>query len=148
MKAITLQDDSAHNPHPWLTLVEYKLKTIESRKNWIMRNHRGQTLFTGSKSSRTPNAGLAACVANVVDIMPMTEAHEDEACIKVYVGAWALILEDLRWLTRKFPVKGALGVFDVDVPSDVSFYAPTPEQLHPKAYPAYLRYYILKNAPR
>lgn len=136
MNAITLQDNSKDNPTPWLTLVEYLIKPIESRRNWIRRKHRGDTLFTGSASSRTPNAGLAVCVANVVDIIPMTEVHEQGACIKVYDNAWALMLEDLRWLTRKFPVKGALGVFDIQVPSDVEFYTPTWEQL--TTYPNHL----------
>lgn len=145
MKAITLQDDASKNPVPWCTLVEYQVKTIETRRNWINRRHRGDTLFTASASSRTPNAGLAVCVVNIYDIVPMTEVHEEDACIAVFDHAWALMLKDLRWLSRKFAVKGALGVFDVDVPADVSIYTPDPSLLLPKAFPDYLKRFILTN---
>jgi len=144
MKAITLQDDAPKNPVPWLSLVEYGVKTIETRRNWMNRSHRGDTLFTASATSRTPNAGLAVCVANVIDIVPMTEAHEEQACIKLFDGAWVLILTDLRWLSRKFAVKGALGIFEVDMPADVIICQPDPEQLLPRHFPQYLKDYILK----
>ncbi|MBO0947321.1 ASCH domain-containing protein [Fibrella forsythiae] len=148
MKAITLQDDAPKNPVPWLTLVEYKIKTIETRRNWNRPKHRGDTLFTASATSRTPNAGLAVCVANVVDIVPMTGYHEADACIELFDNAWALILEDLRWLTRKFPVKGALGIWEADVPADVEFYVPDPSQLLPSVYPDYLKTLISQSAAR
>ena len=148
MKAITLQDDSPGNQTPWLSFVEYGIKTIETRRNWKLKNHRGDTLFTASASSNTPNAGLAVCMATIVDIVPMTKAHEEAACINVFENGSALILENLRWLSRKFPVKGALGIFDVELPADVTFYTPPVELLQPKQYPAYLRYWIIKHAPK
>lgn len=145
MKAITLQDDARKNPTPWLSLIEYGMKPIETRRNWIFKKHRGDTLFTASATSRTPNAGLACCVANVVDIVPMTEAHELDACIRLFDGASALILEDLRWLSRKFAVKGKLGVFEVEVPTDVKIYEPTTEQL--LTVPNYLIDFLKSNKP-
>ncbi|WP_338871761.1 hypothetical protein WBJ53_26230 [Spirosoma sp. SC4-14] len=147
MKAITLQDNCPKNPTPWLSLVEYKVKTIETRKNWIYRSYRGDTLFTASACSRTPNAGLAVCVANVVDIVPMTKAHEEEACIQVFDNGWALILDDLRWLSRKFPVLGKLGVFEVDLPPDVTFFTPSAESFKPQQMPVYLRNFFLNSVP-
>lgn len=145
MKAMTLQDDAPKNPTPWLTLVEYNIKTIETRRNWMRRQHRGDTLLTASATSRSPNAGLAVCVVNVVDIVPMTVAHEQAACISVFDNGWALILEDLRWLSRKFPVKGALGVFDVEVPGDVTIYKPDPALLMPHEFPLHLRKFIREH---
>lgn len=146
MKAMALQDDAPKNPVPWLSLVEYSIKTIETRRNWMNRSHRGDTLFTASATSRTPNAGLAVCVANVVDIVRMTKAHEEAANIAVFDHAWALILEDLRWLSRKFPVKGSLGVFEVEVPDDVEFVTPTAEQLAAQNLPDYLKRFLINNA--
>lgn len=145
MKAMTLQDDASKNPVPWLTMVEYKIKTIETRMNWMRRQHRGNTLLTASATSRTPNAGLAVCVVNVIDIVPMTEVHVEAACIGVADNRWALILDDLRWLSRKFPVKGALGVFDVQLPADVTFYKPDPHLLTPREYPEYFKKFIREH---
>ncbi|ARK08834.1 hypothetical protein A6C57_00110 [Fibrella sp. ES10-3-2-2] len=148
MNAITLQDNAPKNPTPWLSLVEYRIKTIETRRNWIRRNHRGDTLFTGSATSRTPNAGLAVCVANIVDIVPMAEVHETDACITVFDNAWALMLADLRWLTRKFPVKGSLGIFKVKVPADVDFYVPDPTLVNSSALPDYLIQFLFQHATK
>lgn len=140
MNAITLQDDAKKNPTPWLSMVEYEIKGIETRRNWIRKNHQGDTLLTGSATSRTPNAGKAVCVVKVVDIVPMTHAHEFKACIRLFDGASALILDDVRWLSRKFDVKGALSVFDIAIPADVEIYAPTTTQL--LTLPDYLRNYM------
>jgi hypothetical protein len=129
MRALTLHDDTRKNPVPWLSLVEYKYKTIETRSNWNFKSFRGDLLLTGSADSRTLNKGLACCVVKVVDIVPMKAEHEKRACIEVYPNAWALITEDLRWLTRKFPVKGFQGVFNIDVPKGVELYEPSEADL-------------------
>ncbi|RYC70752.1 hypothetical protein [Spirosoma sordidisoli] len=147
MKAITLQDDAPSNPVCWLSLVEWGIKTIETRSNWMNRSHWGDTILTGSATSRTPNAGLAVCVVNIIDIVPMTREHEEKACIEVYENARALITTDLRWLSRKFPVKGSLGVFNLDMPADVQIITPTPEDLNPANYPDYLKQYLYANRP-
>lgn len=147
MKALTLSDNSPKNPVPWLSLVEYKFKPIETR-TWPTK-YRGDVLLCGAADSRTPNKGLATCIVKIVDCIPMVKSHETDACIKVYDGAWAWITEDLRWLTKKFPVKGALGLFDVVVPADIEFYTPDTSLLFPvrpsDQYPMYLREFFVAN---
>ncbi len=139
MKALTLQDDAPKNPTPWLTLVEYDLKKIETRRNWMNRSHRGDTLLTASATSRTPNAGKAVCVVDIYDIVPMTTEHELDACIEVFEFAWALKTRNLRWLSRKFPVKGTLGIFDVEMPADVTLREASKFELSYPQYPFYLK---------
>nr|WP_293837507.1 ASCH domain-containing protein [uncultured Arsenicibacter sp.] len=122
MKAITLSDNSPKNPTPWLSLVEFGFKTIETRV-W-KTSYRGDLLLCGAADSRTPNKGLATCIVKVVDCVPMEKIHEIDACIEAYPKAWAWITEDLRWLSEKFPVKGSLGFFNVDIPAKVEIYKP------------------------
>ena len=129
MKALTLKDYGGDEN--FATLVEQGFKKIETRK--CKTNYRGDILICCSKSSiadydidtrktiKSPNAGLALCVVKLLDIVPMTEDHVDCACCDLYDGAYAWILEDLRLLSRKFPVKGALRLFDVDIPNDVTY---------------------------
>jgi hypothetical protein len=114
MKALTLKD---YTEAPYATWVEKGIKTLETR-TWATR-HRGDLLITCSGSSKSPNSGKALCVVEVVDCIPMTEEHEAAACCKLYPGAWAWVLRNLRPLSRKFRVKGQLQIFDVELPSDV-----------------------------
>lgn len=106
MKAISLKQ-------PYANWVASGKKTIETR-TWPTK-HRGPLLIVSSKSPNIEPAGYALAIVNVVDCRPMTKADNAAACIKLYPGAYAWILKDIRKIAP-FPVKGTLGVYNVDVP--------------------------------
>lgn len=138
LKALTLSDNSPKNPYPWLSLMEYGFKTIETRSR--ITHNRGDLLLCGAADSRTPNKGLATCVVKILDCQPMQTIHEQQACIQVAPGRWAWITGELRWLSRKFPVRGGQGFFYVDVPDDISLIEPEPAALRP--IPHYLNQFL------
>lgn len=57
--------------------------------------------------------GMALAVADLVDCRPMTEADEKAAHCPVYDGAYSWVFENIRPI-KPFPVRGALGIFEVD----------------------------------
>ena len=116
MKAISLKDYGTPETN-FATLVEEGIKTIETR-SW-KHNYRGDLLICCSKSSKSPNAGLALCVVRLLDICRMKKEDEKGACCKLYPRAYSWYLSALRPLSRKFPVKGRLGLYDVEIPDDV-----------------------------
>lgn len=118
IKALCLQDYGSPETN-YATLMELGIKTIETRV-WGTK-YRGDLLIVCAKSAKSPNAGLALCVVNLSDIQVMTEEHEDRACIKVYPKAKAWLTENLRPLSRKFPVKSKLSIFEVELPEDVTY---------------------------
>ena len=127
IKAITLSDISPRNPYPWLSLIEYRLKTLETRTR---RTHfRGDLLLCGAADSRTDNRGLACCVVEVVDCWPMRPQDEPAAYIGCQPGRWAWKLENLRWLSEKFPVTGKQGFFYVELPPALTLITPSATQL-------------------
>ncbi|RYC70838.1 ASCH domain-containing protein [Spirosoma sordidisoli] len=127
MKAITLKD----SPDPWATLIEYGIKTIETR-TWSTK-YRGDLLICASKSSKTPNAGKAVCVVEVYDCRPMTPADENAARCDIYPNAFSWRLRNLRWLSEKFSVTGQLSIYEVEIPEGIRIYRPGFKELldHP-----------------
>lgn len=113
MKALSLKQ-------PWAAMIASGEKTIETR-TW-KTDYRGDLLICASQSvdeSCTeeiwhPIFGHALCVVRLVDCVPMTAIHEAAAKCAVYPKAWAWILEDVRAI-ESFPVKGKLGLFEVEV---------------------------------
>ena len=105
MKAITIQE-------PWASLILSGKKTIETR-TW-QTQFRGKILLTASLKPKTKLSGKAFAVANLVDIVPMTKAHEHGAQCRVYPGAFAWILKEVTPI-EQFEVKGRLGLFEVKV---------------------------------
>lgn len=105
MKALSLRE-------PWAGLIRSGKKTIETR-TWSSR-YRGEVLICASKLPASPLAGQAVAVAKLVDCRPMTKADEAAAGCELYPKAVAWILEEIRPI-RPFPVKGTLGLTDVDV---------------------------------
>ncbi|MBI2066116.1 ASCH domain-containing protein [Candidatus Woesebacteria bacterium] len=85
-KAISLKQ-------PWANLVASGKKTIETRK-WTT-NYRGDLVICSSKK-------------------PDIE-HEKKACIKAYPGAYSWFLKNIRPIKPPVPVKGKLGVFDLNL---------------------------------
>lgn len=96
---------------PYGQFVRDGYKSIETRKYGT--EYRGPILFCCTKSSDSEDAGMALCVADVVDIRMMTKADEFAACCTIYPKARAWILANVRRV-KPFPVKGKLSIFEVD----------------------------------
>ena len=104
-KAISLKQ-------PWANLVASGKKTIETRK-WTT-GYRGPLIICSSRIPKIEPAGYALCVAELYHIEPMRKEHEKAACIKVYPGAYSWFLRNIRALKNPVPVKGRLGIFDLN----------------------------------
>lgn len=118
MKALCLQDYGSPETN-YATLMELGIKTIETRV-WGT-GYRGDLLIVCAKSAKSPKAGLALCVVNLFDIQEMKEEHEESSCCKVYPKAKSWFTDNLRPLSRKFPVKSKLSIFEVELPDDVAY---------------------------
>jgi hypothetical protein len=98
---------------PWATLLLHGKKTIETRV-W-RTNYRGKILLCASKNPRSPIAGKAFAIAELVDCRPMIWEDEAGACCPRYEGAYAWVLADITPLKEMFEVKGQLGLFEVEI---------------------------------
>ena len=105
-KAISLKQ-------PWANLVASGKKTIETRK-WTTK-YRGDLIICSSKRPDISPAGYALCIVELYDVKPMTKEHEKKACIKIYKGAYSWFLRNIRPLKKVVPVKGSLGIFDLNL---------------------------------
>ena len=99
-------------------------KTIETRL-WAT-SYRGDLLICSSKKPVDEGpAGVALCIVRLVDCRPMEKREREDmcssdeiaACCEWYPGAYAWILVDIRPI-KPFPVRGQLGLFDVEVPHE------------------------------
>src|SRR3972149_4120356 len=106
LKALSLKQ-------PWANMIASGEKTIETRR-WPP-DYRGPLLIVSSKSPNIPPAGFAVALADLVDCRPMTTADEDAAACSIYGGAYSWGLNDVRRI-EPFPVRGQLGIYDVQVP--------------------------------
>lgn len=99
---------------PWATLIASGKKTVETRR-WHT-SYRGPLLICAAKrpAVRGHLTGVALCIARLVECRKMTPADEQSACIAIYPGAWAWILEDVRRV-EPFAVSGRQRLFDVDL---------------------------------
>jgi len=110
MKAITLHQ-------PWASLVASGKKTIETRR-WCT-SWRGDVLICASK--RRPvwpkehllPRGAAVCIARIVECRAMTQADVGAACMGLFPGAKAWVLEDVR-VVPPVPVRGKQRLFEVE----------------------------------
>lgn len=105
-KAISLKQ-------PWANLVASGKKTIETRK-WTTK-YRGDLIVCSSQNPKIEPFGKALCIVELYDIKPMTKAHEKNACVKIYPRANAWFLRNIRPLKKLIPVKGSLGIFNLDL---------------------------------
>jgi hypothetical protein len=105
MKALSLKQ-------PWANLIASGEKTIETRL-WATR-YRGKLLIVSSKLPNIAPAGYAVAVAQLVDCRPMERRDEYAARCEIYEGAFAWVLSDVKAI-QPFPIKGSLGIYDVDV---------------------------------
>lgn len=108
MKAISIRE-------PWAGLILAGRKTIETR-TWATK-YRGDLLICVSAKPKSTISGNAACVVRLVDCRPMRSADARAACLPLYPGAWAWILEDVRPIVP-FPVKGRLSLYGVAMPQE------------------------------
>ncbi len=105
MKALSVKQ-------PWANMIARGEKTIETR-TWPTK-YRGELLICSSKKPNIEPAGCAVAIVNLVDCRPMAKDDEAAACVEMFDGAWAWVLE-LTGVFGPFPVKGRLGIFDLDV---------------------------------
>lgn len=105
MKAISVKE-------PYAGLIWIGDKTIETR-TW-QTDYRGPILFCASKNPKSQLAGHAFVIAELYKIEPMKKEHEKQACCKIYSGAFSWFLKDIEKLPQLVPVKGHLGLFEVN----------------------------------
>lgn len=123
MKAISVRQ-------PWANLIAHGIKTVETR-TW-RTFYRGSLLICAGQSidknsgsiircpsqyiSKEPQGvGLAIC--RLDDCVEMKPHHENDACCPCFPGLFAWILSDVRPILP-FPVRGQLGLFEVEMPED------------------------------
>jgi hypothetical protein len=108
---------------PWASLIASGRKWIELR-TWTV-SYRGPLLICASLGFAKEGAhwgvdgprGRALCIVELVDVRPALASDEAGACCAIsrpeVTFAW--VLDDERPI-QPFPVKGRLGLFEVDVP--------------------------------
>lgn len=109
-KAISLKQ-------PWANLVASGRKTIETRK-WSTK-YRGDLVICSSQNPKIEPYGKALCIVELYDIRPMTKADGEKACIKLYPGAYAWMLRNLRKIDPPVQVKGSLGIFNLKLSNKI-----------------------------
>jgi len=109
MKAISVKQ-------PWANMIAAGEKTIESR-TWAT-DYRGEILIVSSKKPDIPPAGYALAIATLVDCRSMSVLDEPAAQCRKTLNAIAWVLENVRPIKKPFPVKGELGLFEVDLSGD------------------------------
>jgi len=57
-------------------------------------------------------------MVKLVECRPMVRLDEMAACCAVYDGAFSWILREIRRI-KPFSVRGQLGLYDVELPSDI-----------------------------
>lgn len=100
MKAISIRQ-------PWANKIASGEKAVETR-SWPT-DHRGELLIVSSKRPPIPPAGCALAIVRVVDCRPITRSDGSPAY------SWELEL--VRRLLP-FPVRGKLGLYDVEIPPE------------------------------
>lgn len=109
MKALSIKE-------PWGSLILAGKKNVETR-TW-KTNYRGKILLCASKLPRSDLSGKAFAIAEIADCRDMTKDDEVAACCSVYPNAKAWILKNVHKI-KPFPIKGQLGIFDVDVENEL-----------------------------
>lgn len=107
MKALTIDPEFA------MAIFDEK-KSIECR-TW-KTNHRGKLLIcAGAKKLPGFISGHALCTAELTDIEPFNESHLEGAMMDILpdVPCYAWHLENVE-VVKPFPVRGKMGIFDVD----------------------------------
>jgi hypothetical protein len=117
---LVLKDDMFNH---WATWMEEGKKTIETR--FVRFKYRGDLIICCGNKSKTRNSGLAVCMVELYDVVPMTKEHEAGACIDAIPGRIAHLTRNLRHFNRKFKftpqrVSGSFQtIFQGHLPDDV-----------------------------
>lgn len=116
MKALSLRQ-------PYATLIAIGKKTIETR-TWST-NYRGKLLIVSSKGKiykGIPYAslfnlklpfGMALATVELIDCRPMKKEDENFALCPYHPDLYAWVLSNIKKI-KPFPIKGQLGLFEVD----------------------------------
>jgi hypothetical protein len=104
MKALSIKQ-------PWANMIATGVKTIETR-TWCTE-YRGPLLIVSSKTPRIEPAGYAIAVGKLIDCRPMKKEDEEDAGCRIYPNAYAWVLTNIKKI-KPFPVRGKLGLYDVD----------------------------------
>lgn len=125
MKALSLRDTMSVQ---YSKLIADGYKDIETRvwkpKGFVNGRDTLDILICCSAGSETVNKGYAMCVVEIYHIEPFRSEHTERACCKLYTHkhgkpAWAWFLRNRRILSEKFPVKGALNIFEASIPDNI-----------------------------
>jgi hypothetical protein len=108
LKALSLKQ-------PWANLIVSGEKTIETRV-WGTP-FRGRVLLISSKQPKIEPAGFALALADLIDCRPMTKCDEVAARCEIYPKAVAWVFANVSAI-EPFPMKGQLGLFDVEIPEN------------------------------
>ena len=113
MKALSVRQ-------PWASWIASGRKTIEVR-SWAT-SFRGDLLIVSSRKPPIEPAGCALAVVRLAECRPMTADDEVAACCPFSTGSWAWVLAEPRQI-RPFPVRGRLGLYEVEVPIEGLIFA-------------------------
>jgi ASC-1-like (ASCH) protein len=110
---------------PYAQWVKEQRKTIETRM-YTMK-HRGDLVICcgDNNSFGSPNAGRALCIVDLYSAEPMTEAHEEAACIQCADKRIAHHLRDWRYFSydfmfSKYKVGGSFqSMFQLRIPDHI-----------------------------
>lgn len=105
-KAISLKQ-------PFANLVCEGKKTIETR-SWNTV-YRGDLVICSSLKPKIEPYGKALCIVELFDTEPMQKKHEKAACFRLFEGAWAWHIRNVRPLQKPVAVKGKLGIYDLEL---------------------------------
>lgn len=98
---------------PWANLIASGRKTIETR-TW-RTNYRGVILICSSKQPDTPlPAGYIVAMAELADCRVLSLRDEKAACCDCSFGGYAWVLQNIQRV-KPVPIKGELGIFEVDI---------------------------------
>lgn len=122
---------------PWASRIAYGGKTIETRTWRAPRRAVGEwLLICASARPKSQVSGNAVAVARLAECRPGHDEDSQAAQCSCF-GLWAWVLEDVRVFVP-FPVKGRLGIFEVDVDERIFQYnresGPVVEESPPGPY--------------
>ena len=105
MKALTVKQ-------PYANLIASGEKPLEIRSR--RTHYRGTLLICSSKKPAIAPAGFALAVVELYDCRLMAPEDAALAHCDYIKGYWAWCLRDVRRLVQLVPVRGQLGIFNID----------------------------------
>lgn len=111
MKALSVQQ-------PFADWIASGKKTIETRSR--KTRYRGPLLIVSCKYPRFEDrlCGYALVIVKLIDCRLMCVDDKEEACVEFQPGLWAWVFDDRVEVIKPFPVKGKLGIYEVDYDDD------------------------------